>query len=67
MKVIITGASGVLGSAVYSAFKEAGHEVLGLARTRPSNDLVKLDLLNYPETKATFSEFKPECKAVSLA
>ncbi|KZT03733.1 NAD(P)-binding protein [Laetiporus sulphureus 93-53] len=59
MRVIVTGASGVLGSAVYNAFKAAGHTVLGLAHSRPTEELKQLDLLNSAEVEKLFTEFKP--------
>ncbi|KLO19305.1 NAD(P)-binding protein [Schizopora paradoxa] len=60
MKVIVTGASGVLGTAVYDAFKAAGHTVLGLARSRPTAELQSLDLLDVDATTKAFQEFKPD-------
>ncbi|VDB96028.1 unnamed protein product [Peniophora sp. CBMAI 1063] len=60
MKVIVTGASGVLGTAVYDAFKSAGHETLGLAFSRPAGDLKKVDLLNQGETEEVFLSYKPD-------
>ncbi|KAI0792470.1 NAD(P)-binding protein [Abortiporus biennis] len=60
MQIIVTGASGVLGSAVYLAFKGAGHSVLGLAHSRPSNELKKLDLLDEATVEHVFAEFKPD-------
>ena len=65
MKVIITGASGVLGSAVYSTFKrsQANIDILGLAYSRADHGpLVKLDLLDYPAVEKLFTEYKPNCK-----
>ncbi|TBU48036.1 NAD(P)-binding protein [Dichomitus squalens] len=59
-RVIVTGASGVLGSAVYAAFKSAGHTVLGLAHSRPTDELKKLDLLDEDATESYFAEFKPD-------
>ncbi|KAI0325166.1 NAD-P-binding protein [Cubamyces sp. BRFM 1775] len=59
-RVIVTGASGVLGSAVYAAFKSAGHTVLGLAHSRPTDELKQLDLTDVAATERVFSEFKPE-------
>lgn len=56
-----TGASGVLGTAVYNAYKSAGATVLGLAHSRPTGDLKKLDLLDTESTQAVFSDFKPDC------
>ncbi|KAI0760373.1 NAD(P)-binding protein [Fomes fomentarius] len=60
MRVIVTGASGVLGSAVYGAFKSAGHTTLGLAHSRPTDELTQLNLLDANATERVFSEFKPE-------
>ncbi|KAH7873716.1 uncharacterized protein C8R40DRAFT_1111459 [Lentinula edodes] len=59
MKVIITGASGVLGSAVREAFKSTPHQVLALSNTRTGDGLVPLDLTNTKEVEKVFTEFKP--------
>lgn len=60
----VLGASGLLGSAVYEAFKKslAQHTVLGLAHSRSTDELKKLDLLDYEATERVFSEFKPDCE-----
>ncbi|TFK21143.1 NAD dependent epimerase/dehydratase [Coprinopsis marcescibilis] len=61
MKVIVTGASGVLGSAVKTAFEKAhGTNVLGLAFSRASEGLEKLDLTNKEEVEKKFREFRPD-------
>ncbi|KAF8155823.1 hypothetical protein B0H34DRAFT_510933 [Crassisporium funariophilum] len=60
MKVAVTGASGVLGTAVLRAFKESDINVIGLANSRAGADLVKLDLTNKEETDAFFTSFKPD-------
>ncbi|KAI0355979.1 NAD-P-binding protein [Trametes cingulata] len=60
MRVIVTGASGVLGSAVYAAYKSAGHTVLGLAYSHPKDDLKPLDLTDASATQTVFADFKPE-------
>ena len=60
--LIIPGASGVLGSAVLTAFESAGHTVLGLAYSRATDKLKKVDLLNQRETEEVFTEFKPDCE-----
>ena len=56
------GASGVLGSAVYNAFKSSAATVLGLAHSRLADGLKQLDLLDAAATQSVFSDFKPDCK-----
>ncbi|GJE95483.1 SDR family oxidoreductase [Phanerochaete sordida] len=61
MRVIVTGASGVLGTAVYDAFKASPqNEVLGLAHSRPRGDLKVLDLMDNAQVEKVFAEFKPD-------
>ncbi|KAI0690892.1 NAD(P)-binding protein [Cytidiella melzeri] len=61
MRIIVTGASGVLGSAVYSAFKAApSNTVLGLAHSRSTDELKRIDLLNIADVERAFEEFKPD-------
>lgn len=56
------GASGVLGSAVFKAFKDAGSDVIGLAHSRVGEGLVKLDLTNKQGVEDFFTERRPDCK-----
>ncbi|KIK92582.1 hypothetical protein PAXRUDRAFT_829813 [Paxillus rubicundulus Ve08.2h10] len=42
--VLVTGASGVLGTAVYNAFREAGFNVIGLSHSQVKEGLTRLDL-----------------------
>ncbi|KAF8887601.1 NAD dependent epimerase/dehydratase [Infundibulicybe gibba] len=58
MKVIITGASGVLGSALRQAF--SNHQVLSLAHSRSGDGLVKLDLTDPLGVQKIFNDFKPD-------
>ncbi|CAB4423959.1 unnamed protein product [Rhizophagus irregularis] len=62
MKVIITGASGLLGRAVYKTFKEtnSNYEVIGLAKTRVKNDLKQLDLTDKSAVESFIEEIKPD-------
>ncbi|KAH9973873.1 NAD-P-binding protein [Lactifluus volemus] len=63
MKVIVTGASGVLGTAVYDAFAraDAGHTVIGLANSRSGgiHNLSRLDLLNSDDVSTFIRDTKP--------
>ncbi|KZW03564.1 NAD(P)-binding protein [Exidia glandulosa HHB12029] len=60
MKVLVTGASGVLGTAVLAAFKSHGHEAIGLAHSRASGELKALDLLDRSATEQFIAEIKPD-------
>jgi NAD(P)-dependent dehydrogenase (short-subunit alcohol dehydrogenase family) len=57
MRVIITGASGILGSAIYNAFTKTSATVLGLAHSRPSGALQALDLTDSSALEKKFAEF----------
>jgi len=43
MRVFVTGASGYIGHAVAKAFREKGHTVYGLVRTKEKGDVLALD------------------------
>lgn len=43
MRVFVTGASGYIGHAVARAFRDKGHTVYGLVRTKENADLLSLD------------------------
>lgn len=60
MRVIVTGASGVLGSAVHEAFKTTGVDVLGLSYSRAREGLEQLDLTRKEDVENVFSQFKPD-------
>ena len=55
----------MLGSAVYTAYKAAGHEVAGWANTRASGELKKVDLLDTAEVERAVADFKPDCECRS--
>ncbi|KAJ7158184.1 hypothetical protein C8R43DRAFT_360366 [Mycena crocata] len=60
LKVIITGASGVLGSAVRKAFSASpAAQVLSLAHSRSGDGLHKLDLLDEVAVEKAFRDFGP--------
>ncbi|KAI5474950.1 dTDP-4-dehydrorhamnose reductase [Pseudohyphozyma bogoriensis] len=60
MKVLVTGASGLLGRAVFKAFKEGGHDVVGTAFTRSGDGLVQIDLQDEAALEKLIAEVKPE-------
>ncbi|KAI9286881.1 RmlD-like substrate binding domain-containing protein [Umbelopsis sp. AD052] len=60
MRVLVTGASGLLGRAVYQNFKKNGHEVIGTAHSRANGDLVKLDLTLESNVKQFVDAHKPD-------
>jgi dTDP-4-dehydrorhamnose reductase len=43
MRLVIVGASGLIGSAVEAAARKAGHEVVGTCATRPREGLLRFD------------------------
>ncbi|XP_068718927.1 methionine adenosyltransferase 2 subunit beta-like [Montipora capricornis] len=59
-RVLITGASGLLGRAIFKEFSNSDKwDVLGLAYSRATGGLKKLNLLDFDETKRFVKEFKP--------
>ncbi|KAF9262264.1 NAD(P)-binding protein [Marasmius fiardii PR-910] len=61
MKVIITGASGVLGTAVRKAFTaKPDTEILALSNSRTGSGLVSLDITDNEAVDVKFREFKPD-------
>jgi dTDP-4-dehydrorhamnose reductase len=49
MKIVVTGASGLLGRAICQELKNQRHQVLGLAFNRAGQGLIKVDLTNPTE------------------
>jgi len=62
-KVLITGASGLLGRAMVLAFSEAGWDVTGLSHSRSKEGdkhRIKCDLTDENQVKDIVTQFKPE-------
>jgi len=59
-KVLVTGASGLLGRAVLKVLKTRGMETLGLAFTRVGEGLIKCDLKDSKAVVALFEKEKPD-------
>ena len=58
-RVLITGASGMLGRALLNEFTQNGWNCLGLAFSRARGDLVKVDLGNADEVTRVVNSFRP--------
>ena len=58
-KVLITGASGLLGRELCKKFREAGWECLGLAFSRLRSGLVKVDLCRKEQVEKVLDDFEP--------
>ena len=59
-KVLVTGASGLLGREIFKCFSAAKWEILGLAYSRAKDDLKKVDLCNRMEVESVLEEFEPK-------
>ena len=59
-KVLITGASGLLGRSLLKCFKDKEWRVQGLAYTRASENLKKVDLTDVSQLEAAFGAFLPD-------
>ncbi len=62
MKLLVTGASGLLGQKVAQLALEKGHEVYSTYKEHPTNsgNPIKLDLTNQDQVSKTISHLKPQ-------
>ena len=58
MKIIIVGASGLLGSVLVPTFRSAGHDVVTMGRL-PANDL-RCDISDLKSSSSLFNESQPD-------
>ncbi|XP_077984035.1 methionine adenosyltransferase 2 subunit beta-like [Glandiceps talaboti] len=58
-RVLITGASGLLGRPILKEFSSASWEVFGCAFTRATGSLRKVDICDENQIRAAMQEFKP--------
>lgn len=66
-KVLVTGASGLLGREVLQSFTRAGWNVLGLAYSRAREGLKKVDLCDPKQVENVLDEFQPRVVIHSAA
>lgn len=59
-KVLITGASGLLGREVLKCFEAGNWQVLGLAYSRAAGNLQKVDLNDASQVEAVLEKFRPD-------
>lgn len=59
-RVLITGATGLLGREVMKVFKAAGWTTRGLAYRRAQGEILKCDLCNAAAVKMQFQDFGPD-------
>ncbi|WFC95064.1 Vacuolar protein sorting-associated protein vps5 [Malassezia brasiliensis] len=60
MRVLVTGASGLLGRAVVAAAEARGDEVVGVAHSRAQGALRKLDLCDADAVRALLADVQPD-------
>ena len=67
-RVLITGASGLLGRAIYKEFKASSNwEVLGLAFSRTDGGLTKVDITAKEAITKTIVDFKVSVNEMKLS
>ncbi len=61
MKVLVTGASGLLGRAVLAELQQSGHDVVGTALSRAADNLIKVNMLHPDEIASCMARVRPNC------
>ncbi|PSN53758.1 Methionine adenosyltransferase 2 subunit beta [Blattella germanica] len=58
-RLFLTGASGLLGRAIFKKFKNEGWTIYGTAFSRTGDELHKIDLTNHDDVRGAVTQFKP--------
>ena len=66
-RILITGASGLLGREIVKTFKANDWNILGLAYSRVTDELMKVDIKNATDVQRVFNDFKPHVVVHSAA
>ena len=59
-KILITGASGLLGRHLFNYLKEQGCNVVGVCNSKKQDDLLSYDLTRFESNKDLFAKEKPK-------
>lgn len=60
MRILITGASGFVGTKLYNLFRQSGHEVFGTSHQNPKENLIPLNLSDMENINSVFDQTKPD-------
>jgi dTDP-4-dehydrorhamnose reductase len=60
MRILVTGANGMLGTDLCCLLEQSGHEVIRSSQRENTESDVTLDILDFAATRATLQQHKPE-------
>jgi len=60
MRILVTGANGMLGTDLCCLLEQSGHEVIRSSQRENTESDVTLDILDFASTRATLRQHKPE-------
>lgn len=66
-RILVTGATGFVGSYVYDLLRQDGHEVYGTTKSKPSENIIHCNINEESETSDLVNTIKPEAIIHSAA